>query len=554
MQETSVGGIILPHLAGVVVERLESSVEATWLYARVRAESASCPGCQAVSASVRSRYQRRLSDTPIGGRPVWLVLRVRRFNCPASGCPVRTFVEQVPGLTARRRRRSQPLQDLLHGVGAALAGRAGVCVAGKLAMRVSRSTLLRLLRATPEPVLTAAPRVLGVDDFALRRGQVYATILLDMETHRPIDVLPDREADTLAAWLRAHPGAEIICRDRAGAYADGARTGAPNAIQVADRWHIWHNLGEAVEAAVVAHRTSLPEPPAEPGEPATPAEPASPPQLPDPPALRPGREIRLVTRTKERYSDVQRLLADGASRAEVGRRLGLDPQTVRRFADATSIEQLLANTRRESLIDPYKAHLHQRWNDGCTDTAVLHAEIREQGFRGSLQTLRRYLQPLRPIEDGTRHHLRAPSTPPAPKPRRVAKWIMSDPAKIRPEDQRKLDAIRQRSPALDTLAGHVHDFADMMHKLRGAQLPQWIAAVLASEVTELHSFAKGLQRDLAAATAGLTLPWNFGAVEGQVNRVKMLKDRCTAELGSTCSGAVSSNPTDRKPDHPPRFL
>jgi hypothetical protein len=132
---------------------------------------------------------------------------------------------------------------------------------------------------------------------------------------------------------------------------------------------------------------------------------------------------------------------------------------------------------------------------------VLYAEIREQGFRGSLQTLRRYLQPLRPLEGGIRRRLRAPSAPSPPKPRRVAKWIMSDPAELRPEDQHKLDAIRRRSPALDTLAAHVHDFADMMHKLRGALLPQWIAAGLASDLAELRSFAKGLQRDLAAVTA-----------------------------------------------------
>jgi transposase len=370
-----VGGFVLPHLAGVVVERVESGAEATWLYGRARAQTASCPRCATVSMSERGRYQRRLSDTPIGGQPVWLILRVRRLNCAASGCAVRTFVEQVPGLTTRRRRRSQPLQDLLHGVGAALAGRAGVRLAGKLAMCVSRSTLLRLLRATPEPALTTAPQVLGVDDFALRRGQVYATILLDMETHRPVDVLPDREADTLAAWLRAHPGAEIICRDRAGAYADGARTGAPDAIQVADRWHLWHNLGEAVEAVVVAHRASLPEPPAEPCQPATPR---PQPQQREQPTAVPSKEIRLVSRTRQRYTEVQRLLADGTSRAEVGRRLGLDPQTVRRFDDATSIEQLLADTRRESLTDAYTSYLHQRWNDGCTDTAVLYAEIREQ--------------------------------------------------------------------------------------------------------------------------------------------------------------------------------
>ena len=450
---------------------------------------------------------------------MWLLLDIRRFNCRTATCATRTFVEQIPGLTIRRQRRSQPLQQLLHGISAALAGRAGVRLAARLAMGVSRSTLLRLLRSEPERALTSAPRVLGVDDFALRRGQVYATILLDMETHRPVDVLPDREADTLAAWLIAHPGAEIICRDRAGAYADGARTGAPDAIQVADRWHVWHNLGEAVEATVVAHRSSLSDPAAENAAPPKP-EPTAQPELLK---VLPGKEIRLVTRTRERYTQIQQHLAAGASRGEVARRLGLDPQTVRRFADAASIDELLANTRRESLLDPYKTYLHQRWNEGCSDTASLHAELRERGYRGSVQTLRRYLQPLRPIEGSTRRHLAAPTTPTPPKPRRVAKWMMSDPAKLKAEDQQKLDAIRRRSTALDALAGHVHDFADMMHKLHGTLLPQWITAALASDLDPLNSFAKGLQRDLAAVTAGLTLPWNSGAVEGQVNRVKMLK-------------------------------
>ncbi|GAA0740993.1 transposase [Dactylosporangium roseum] len=163
--------VVLPHLSGVLIERVESGPEANYLFGRARGETATCLGCGTVSTSIRGRYQRSLADTPIGGRPVWLVLQVRRFNCRVSDCAVRTFVEQISGLTDRRRRRSQPLQDLLHGIGTALAGRAGVRPAAKLAIDVSRSTLLRLLRCAPEPTLTAAPRVLGIDDFALRKAR-----------------------------------------------------------------------------------------------------------------------------------------------------------------------------------------------------------------------------------------------------------------------------------------------------------------------------------------------------------------------------------------------
>jgi transposase len=404
---------------------------------------------------------------------------------------------------------------MLRHISVALAGRAGARLAAKFAIPASRSTLLRLLRATPPAPPGGAPQVLGVDDFALRRGQVYATVLVDMDTHQPVDVLPDRTAHTLAAWLRAHPGAQVVCRDRAGAYADGIRIGAPDAIQVADRFHLWMNLGEAVLNTVIAHRRHLAEP-----DPITP-DPPPPPAMPAKPDS--DTEIQLVTRTRERYTAVQQLLADGCSRAEVSRRLGLDIQTVRRFANATCIEDLLAGTRRDSVLDPFKPYLQQRYHDGHTDTTTLLEEIRQRGYHGSVQTLRRYLRPSRPQK---------PLKPPAPpKPRQVTKWIMMDPAKLNPDDHASFAAICSRSTTLAAVREHVDRFAHMIRTLGGADLPQWIANVQADDLPSLHTFTKGLQRDLEAVTAGLTLPHSSGAVEGAVNRIILWNQRVSMPCG-----------------------
>lgn len=502
--------VLFPHLAGVRVETV--SVEGTLLRVQATAEQLQvrCPDCGGASRRVHSRYQRRIHDQPVGGRRTVIDLKLRRFFCDAGDCRKTTFAEQVTGLTTRHARHSVGARQVLTRIALAVGGRAGQRLSGHLALSTGRMTLLRLIRALPEPAV-ATPRVLGVDDFALRRGHVYATILIDMQTHAPVDVLPDRTADTLAGWLREHPGVEIICRDRAGAYAEGASTGAPDAVQVADRFHLWRNLGEAVEKDIVAHRADLREP-----EP----DPAAPPPQPDPDTTAPvpPAEPQLVTRTRERYAAVQGLLAEGASRADVSRRLGLDPHTVRRFAEASNVDDLLVHTRRDSLIDAFKPYLNQRFNDGCTDATVLFTEIHQQGFRGSVKTVRRYIQPFRAARTAP------PATPAPPKPRHVTSWIMTKPENLNPDDRDKLTAITGHSPALANLAEHVRTFAEMMTSLAGAGLPEWIDKVLTgSDLPGLRSFANGLQRDLAAVTAGLTLPWSSGAVEGQVNRIKMIK-------------------------------
>ncbi|MGW0252080.1 ISL3 family transposase [Nocardia goodfellowii] len=483
-------------------------------------EPADCPGCSTPSRRVHSRYRRQLSDTSVTGREVVIVLQVRRLFCDNFDCGRKTFAEQLPGLAARYGRRTLLLQRVLCAVALALGGRAGARLTGHLAVQVSRMTLIRQIRTLPDPV-SPTPRVLGVDDFALRRGHRYGTILIDMHTRRPVDVLTDRSADTLRAWLQARPGIEIVCRDRAGAYADGVAKGAPQAIQVADRWHIWKNLGDAVERTVARYRhcltaavTGLDDTPQRPDIAVLAAELHRGP-------VEPGlRQDRVAVRTQQRHAEVHALLAQGKSIRGIGTQLGLARGTARRFARAESPEELLVNNRtgyRASILDEFKPYLHQRWNQGCTNAAQLFDEITARGYRGQQNLVRTYLRAFR----ATAHIPVPPPKPPAV--RRVTAWIMTDPARIDPDDQHSLDSILTTSPELDSLVGHVRAFATIMKELRGRDLERWMTTVDADDQPALHSFVRGLRRDQDAVTAGLTLPWSSGTVEGHVNRIKMLK-------------------------------
>jgi transposase len=430
-------------------------------------------------------------------------VRVRRFFCRNGGCEKKVFAEPLARLAARYARRTRLANGLLTSVALALGGRAGARLAGGLAIPANRMTLIRAVRRVPDPVVVT-PSVLGVDDFATRRGHRYATILIDMHTHRPIDVLPDRDADTLATWLRAHPGVGMICRDRGGSYAEGANRAIPGVPQVADRWHLLHNLSGHVEKAVAKHRRCL-----------RPSEP----EPPTPPPPGPSSPSRRESNTRARWAQVHELKTRGLGTHIIARHLGMDPKTVRRYADVESPDDLLGPslTGRRSLLDPFKPHLQTRIDDGVTATSVLLREIRARGYRGGERTLRRWLI------DARGHLQKPPTPPPVPSSRTITGWIMRPAENLNEDDTTAIKDACTRCADIAAITELAHGFTQLVRQRQGTQLEDWITKACAGPIAEIRGFANGLRKDFDAVKAGLTLARSSGAVEGAVNRVKMVK-------------------------------
>jgi hypothetical protein len=373
--------------------------------------------------------------------------------------------------------------------------------------------------ATPDPAATA-PRAPGAGDFALRRGQHYGTLLIDCETGAPLDLLAGRAARPLADWLAAHPGVEVICRDRSGSYADGARTGAPEAVQVADRFHLWQNLAKAVERCVAAHRSCLAEPvpgPAAAGEPAPSADPAD--------AGRAEPAGKYAGRVRQHHALVHGLLAEGRSLREIARHLGWGLHTVQRYARAATWQEL-ADGRwqgpRPSKLDAFKPYLDQHAGEGHGSITRLFREIRALGYDGSYHVVCAYLD---------HRHARAPLPPAPPTVRDVTGWLTRHPDSLTEDEQPRLNAILDHCPELQTASGQVRTFAAMLTGLTGQDLPQWISDARDAGLPGISSFASGLEQDLDAVTNGLTMPWSSGPVEGRVNHIKMIKRQMFGRAG-----------------------
>lgn len=320
---------LLPDTSCLQLVRLEADEQSLRVIVATTSSGAFCPHCQCCSESIHSRYTRMVVDLPWAGWAVRLELHVRRFFCRNQACQCRIFTERLPNVVAPSARRTTRLCDLLTLIGFAMGGEAGNVLVERMGLEASPETLLHLVRQQEERQVPT-PRVLGVDDFCFCRRRSYGAILIDLERHLPIDLLPDREAETFKKWLLAHPGVQIISRDRGGAFAEGARQGAPKARQIADRWHLLSNLSDAMQGFFLTKQPLLKSLTSQ-LEAETPAEGELPELAPWHTGMTKRTEEksqRLHLQRGERYSQIHDLAAKKIKVADMARQLGVSRQTI----------------------------------------------------------------------------------------------------------------------------------------------------------------------------------------------------------------------------------
>ncbi len=508
----------------VVVEHDGSLV----LVAEPTRQTVPCPRCGELSRRQHSSYLRRPLDLPWRGHTVRLRVHSRRWFCDVPDCPREIFAERFDGVLAHYARRTFDTTELLTAFALQAGGEGGARLAHKSGVPISPDTLLRLLHDLTDDAEQRAPRVLGVDDLALRRKQRrYGTLLLDLETHRPVDLLDDRTAEVFANWLRSHPGVEIIVRDRGGAYAEGGKQGAPNAVQVADRFHLSANAGAAMDEVlrnrrrhtvyiVVADDTETSSGPT--------------PTAPVPPPSQTQQELVFRrTRRSARWDEVRRRRAAGYKIQRIARELRMHRRTVRRYLATPSpprnrpAERPKPSGLSSPTLQPFVEYLQGRWQAGCTNAAQLKRELDAQGYRGSYSLLMQALGPWRgprpPPEPGRGRRRGRPRVK-----RLNVRWLcLRPPDQLDKDELNALEEILAEDERLNAGYTLLQRFRRLIARRGLHDLDGWLADAVSSGLRPFVSLAHGIQTDYAAVVNGLKLPWSTGPVEGTVTKVKLLK-------------------------------
>lgn len=516
----------------VAEEALSMLVESDEPYSR-------CPLCGSLSERIHSRYTRTASDLPWRGITVTLKIRARKFFCDRGSCEREIFCERLPEIAVQARKTGR-LEAVLRSIAFELGGEAGARLVRELGLLVCPDVLIdRIRRSGRSSVRFSAEqvKVLGIDDFAFRKGNAYGTIIVDLNSHEVIDLLPERSQESLATWLRENPGVEVATRDRSNVYREGLNAGAPGATQVADRWHLLHGLTLALEEFLLQKRPGLKKA-AVPEKVVTTKSPEADPSAPGP--MSPNRPRRWQARQEEaaqrrherlveQWRNIRRLYLAGADLRHICHWLGISARTVYRYKDLEEPPPRPPYKRRASVLDPYVPYLISRWNEGCHNGKRLYREIREQGYTHSEKICATFIAELRRAEAAGK----PPSSVPrarkgavagmAPTAKNVASLFMRRKEKLGKEQKEYLDRLCASDPVLADTHRLTQEFAEMVRELEGEKLDGWLAQADASEATVMNRFAIGLKKDLAAVRAGLTERWSNGPVEGFVHKLKLLK-------------------------------
>jgi transposase len=463
---------------GLIIERIESTAEALTIFARPTSESAACPHCGHFSQGIHSRYQRLLSDLPSQGKLVWIKVQARRFHCGQTDCGQQIFVERLDvAVTRAFARRTSRLEGLVHHLDLALGGRPGQSFARRLLLPVSKDTLLRVVRRhAAQPA--SAPRVVGIDDWAWKRGRRYGTVVCDLEKRRIVDILPDREATTVTAWLSRHPSITVIARDRGAGYKQAATDRRPEAVQVADRWHLMENASAAFLNAV---RRSMH-------------------------AIRKAVGVGVV---------------DPASLSAAERRqpAGWVLRQVVRGARTDMFRS------RMSSLDPFLMQLEAAWAGGCHNGAALWRAMKAVGFIGGLRVVTEWATRKRK-EEGTATRDKRPTK--APPARRIARMMTTDRDKVSRSTAATIAMIGDAVPDLTTARDLLDRFHRIIQHRSDANLDAWIAD---AKPGLMASFVSGIVQDFAAVKAALTEPWPTGQTEGQNTKLKLVERQMYGRAG-----------------------
>lgn len=567
------GSPFLPLPDGLLIDQVEQTDAQLMVTVVSTKAHAACPGCGRLSEQVHCQYQRTVKDVPCVGRTVVLRLYVRKFCCLSLTCPRKVFAERLPALVQPWARVSNRLLEELKAIGLSASAEVSERLGPQLGMQVKAPTLLRYLRTIPDPPKTEVTS-LGIDDFALRRGDTYGTILINAQTRNPLDLLPDRTAEAVMPWLATHSEIEVVSRDRASAFADAVSQVLPQATQVADRYHLLQNLRDHLQRFLDRKRTCLPfiedtllhadhgnraekaqrastQPKEEIHEDGLKATARSD-QRANEQALAqqerpPSPEVELsrltsaerkkkISRDKRyaRYEEISMLHHMGMGQRAIARTLRISRKTVKLFVASPTFPERVPGTglrpRGKSKLDPHLPYLRVRWEEGSQTGSHLFEEIKRRGYTGSASLLNKLLSEWR-TELPPRSRRGSPRKPRifAQKGQRRlssrgASFLMIvPPEKVTARQQHQIEQMCQASSDLETVYHLSQEFATLLKQRKAEVLDDWLRRTQACHVAELSSFVNGIRRDYAAVYAACSRPESNGVTEGHVNRLKFLK-------------------------------